>query len=79
MEEVIKLIIGILVLVLGFPIGNFLAKKTKEELKSGQRWFKLIIIMGLIGGIIGLILGNDILMFSSFFVAIVASRSLKRK
>lgn len=78
MNEIIKLIIGILILLLGFPIGSYLAKSTKEESKSGQRWFKLIIIISLIGGVIGLIFGNDILMFSFFFIAIVASRSLKR-
>ena len=78
MQDFYKLIIGILVLVLGFPIGNFLAKKTKEELKKGQKWFKLIIIVSLISGIIGLIFGNDVVLFISFFIAIVTSRSLKK-
>jgi len=78
MQEVYKLIIGILVLALGFPIGNFLAKKTKEELKAGQKWFRLIILISLTGGGIGLIIGNDVLMFGFFFIAIVTSRSLKR-
>jgi len=77
MQEMIKLIIGILILLFGFPIGSYLAKSTKEELKSGQRWFKLIVICSLIAGVVGLIIGNDILMFSFFFIAIVASRSLK--
>jgi len=74
----IKLLIGILILLAGFPIGNYLAKNTKSELKSGQGWFKLIIIVSLIGGFIGLIIGNDVLMFSLFFVGIVTSRSLRR-
>ncbi len=78
MQELIKLVIGILILILGIPIGNYLAKITKEELKSGKKWFKVIIILGLIGGAVGLILGNDVLLFSLFFVAIVTSRSLKR-
>jgi len=77
MEEMIKLFISVFVLILGFPIGYYLAKNTKEELKSGQRWFRLIVIIGLVGGLIGLILGNDFLMFFCFFVAIVTSRSLK--
>jgi len=77
MQEIIRLIIGVLVLLFAFPIGSYVAKSTKEELKSGQKWFKLIVILSLIGGVIGLILGNDILMFSFFFIAIVASRSLK--
>ncbi len=79
MQEMIKLIIGIGVLVLGIPLGILLAKKTKEELKSGQKWFKIIIILSLIGGVIGLIIGDDVLFFSFFFIAIVVSMSLKRK
>ena len=79
MNEMIKLLIGVGVLILGIPIGKFLAHNTKEELKSGQKWFTLIIIVSLIGGFVGLLIGNDIVMFSLFFIAIVASQSLKRK
>jgi len=77
MQELIKLVIGIAFLALGIPIGNFLAKITKEELKSGRKWFKLIVLLSLIFGAVGLIIGNDVLLFSLFFIAIVASRSLK--
>jgi len=79
MQEVVKFIIGILFLIFGFPIGNYLAKNTKEELNNGQRWFKLILIMGIIGTIIGLIIRNDVLMFTFLFIIVVTSRSLKRK
>lgn len=77
MQEITTLIIGTLILLLGIPIGNFLAKATKEELASGRRWFKLIVILSLIGGFISLILKNDIMLFTLFFIAIVTSRSLK--
>ena len=79
MQEIIKLVIGILVLLTGFPIGSYLAKTTKEELRPGQKWFKLIVTVGLLGGFVGLIIGNDALMFSFFFIALVTSRSLKIK
>jgi hypothetical protein len=39
-EEIIKLVFGIIALVLGIPIGNLLQKMTKEELKIGRPWFK---------------------------------------
>ncbi len=78
MQELIKILLGIVFLALGIPIGNLLAKLTKEELKSGQRWFKLIIALSLIGAIVFLILGNDVLLFSLLFIAIVTSRCLKR-
>ncbi|MEN7982561.1 MAG: hypothetical protein ABFQ65_03880, partial [Nanoarchaeota archaeon] len=78
MIELFQLLIGICVLALGFPIGIFLAKQTKEELKSGQKWFRLIIFVSLIGGFIGLVLQNDVLMFSLFFIAIVVSGNLRK-
>ena len=77
MQELIKLVIGIVLLASGIPIGNILAKITKEELRSGKKWFKLIVLVSLIFGVVGLLIRNDILMFSLFFIAIVTSRSLK--
>ena len=76
MQEALKLLIGIVVLVLGIPIGNYLAKLTKEELKEGSMWFKIIIVFSVIGAILGLIFKNDVLLFSLLFIAIVTSRSL---
>jgi hypothetical protein len=77
MNEVIKLLIGVGVLLLGIPIGNLLRKKTLDEQKIGRKWFKLISLISLIGGLIGLLFKEDALMFSFFFIAIVTSRSLK--
>lgn len=79
MIELIKLIIGVFVLILGIPIGNWLSRATKEELGQGQKWFKRIVIISLIGVLVGLILRNDVLLFSFAFIAIVTSRSLKRR
>ena len=79
MEEIVRIIIGIAVLVLGVPIGNLLVRMAKDEQKQGRFWFLLITIAGLIGGFVGLIIGNDVLLFTFFFIAIVASRSLKAK
>ena len=78
MQEIYRLFIGTGILILGFFIGNFLAMKTKEELKAGQKWFKIIVISSLIGAIAGLVLGNDYLFFSFSFIAIVTSRSLRK-
>jgi formate hydrogenlyase subunit 3/multisubunit Na+/H+ antiporter MnhD subunit len=78
MANFINLLIGVIVLLLGIPLGNYLAKYTKEELKSGQKWFKLIIIFSLAGALISLIAGDDVLLFSFLFIAIVTNKSLKR-
>jgi len=76
MQDVIKALIGIGVLILGYFIGNILAMKTKEELFKGRKWFKIIVFSSLVGGVVGLVLRNDVLMFGFFFMAIVTSRSL---
>lgn len=74
----INLLIGTLVLLFGIPLGNFLSKITKDENKRGQSWFKLIGLIGLIGAIIGLVLGSDVLLFSFAFIAIVSSGSIEK-
>jgi K+-transporting ATPase A subunit len=79
MQEITKILLGVFVLLLAIPLGSYLARITKEELKQGQKWFKLIIAFCLIGGLTGLIIGNDFLLFSFFFIAIVTSRSLTFK
>ena len=79
MLESLKIIIGTFILILGIPIGNLLAKYTKEELKDGRKWFNLLIFIGLIGGLVGAIIQNDSLMFSFLFIAVVTIRSLRRK
>ena len=78
MEQIYLLIIGILILALGIPIGKLLAYSTKEELRSGKKWFKLLVIISSVGAIIFLILGNDTLLFGLLLIAIVTSQSLKR-
>ncbi len=77
MQEILKLIMGVLILLCGIPIGMFLAKITKEELKDGQKYFKIIIWIGMLGGFVGLVILNDFIMFGLFFIAIVTSQSLK--
>jgi len=79
MNELITLLIATVVLILGIPIGNLLRKYAKEELKDGRPWIFLLSLIGLLGGFVGLIVGNDALMFTFFFIAIVSSRSLIRK
>lgn len=78
MQEYIMYLIGIFVLILGIPLGSYLAKITKDEMKSGQKWFKLIIIVSLIGAIVSAVLKIDALLFGFLFIAIVTSRSLRK-
>jgi hypothetical protein len=78
MQDVIKVLIGVGVLVLGFFIGNILAMKTKEELFKGRKWLRIVVFSSLILGVVGLIIRNDTIMFGFFFMAVVTSRSLRK-
>lgn len=74
-----ELIIGIGLLILGIPIGLYLSHITKDESKSGQKWFKLVVFASLIGAVISLIIKNDVFLFSFLFIAIVTAMCLKHK
>ena len=79
MQEILKIVIGIAVLFLGIPVGNILAKNTKEELKEGRKWFLLLILTCFIGAVLSLVFGKDSLLFTFLFIAIVTSRSLGKR
>jgi len=76
-EEMLKLTIGIFVLILGIPLGKLLSRITLEEMEIGKSWFKTIVWVSLIGGIICLFLKEDFLMFSFFFITIVTTQNIK--
>lgn len=78
MEELLKLMIGLGVLLIGIPLGNFLARITKDEQKKLQKKFKILTYIGIIVGFVGLIIKNDVILFTFFFIAIVTSRSIKK-
>ncbi|MEK6894974.1 MAG: hypothetical protein AABX48_00470 [Nanoarchaeota archaeon] len=79
MQEIVKILIGLVILGLGIPIGDFLRKQTEEELKSGRKWFGIIVLICLVGAVMALIWRDDALLFGLLFIAIVTSRSLKVK
>ena len=79
MLEVVKILIGLGILISGVFIGKILAKYTEEELAGGQIYFKILTLIGLIIGLVGLFLENDVLLFTGFFVAIVTSQSIEKK
>ena len=78
MEDILKILISAAVLGLGIFIGNWISKITSEEVKKGKKWFFILVIIGLAGGIYGFISGNDFFLFTFFFIAVVASRSLRK-
>ena len=79
MDNFLRLTMALIFLVLGFPIGFYLRKITKDEIKDGQKWFKLIILAGFIGSLTSLFFRNDIFLFTFLFIVIVTSMSLRKR
>jgi len=76
----IQLILLVVTVLLGYPIGRFIASNTKEELKAGKIWFKLIMWACIFGMIISIIMfkKDDLLslLMSFAFIYIIAFVSL---
>ncbi|MDA3836657.1 MAG: hypothetical protein PF542_03465 [Nanoarchaeota archaeon] len=78
MQEIIKILISVGVLVLGFFIGMYMRSQTKDEQKDGKKYFRIITIVSFILVIIGLTTGKDWLLFTFAFTAIVTAQSLRK-
>ncbi len=78
MEEIYKILLGVAIIALGFPMGLILARLTKEELKSGRFWFNLLVIVSGIGAVVSLVFWIDYMFFSFLFFMAVTSMSLRR-
>jgi len=78
-----QIILLVVTVLLGYPVGRFIAANTKEELKAGKIWFKLIILICLIGIFASLIFikgDNLISLIASFiFIILMIYASLKYK
>jgi ABC-type sugar transport system permease subunit len=68
----------ILILLTAIPVGLLIAWLTKEELRDGQRWFKLIALLSCVGSVAFLILKNEIVALSLVYMAIVSYMSVRR-
>ena len=65
------MILEIIVLILAIPVGYLLAWMARDELISGRKWFKIIILLSLILSIIFLILKEIVIFFTLIFILIV--------
>ena len=72
MPELIFQILVVVIALLGYPAGLIIAHLTKEELKAGRRWFRIIAILSVIGIILSAILarGTALLFLAASFVFI---------
>ena len=68
--------IEILLLILAIPAGFLIAYLARDELIVGRKWFRIIIILGLIAGTWFYITGERVVSLSSWFMGIIALVSL---
>jgi len=74
----LTLILSILVLLTSIPAGLLIAWLTKEELKAGKKWFKILVLAGVLGMIIGIFYKNWAVALTFAYMAIVAGLSWKK-
>jgi len=80
--SILQLLLLILAVFSGWPIGLFIASKTKEELKAGRKWFKTAIAscIVLVFASILILKGDEMLLsISAFtFMLMLFSAALKK-
>ena len=73
----------ILVLILSIPTGYLIAWLAQDELKEGRKYFRILMIVSLLVGILFWLLGERYIIYTSGFVFIVSlisfMKSNKRK
>ncbi|MEM4215283.1 MAG: hypothetical protein QW484_02900 [Candidatus Pacearchaeota archaeon] len=78
--NILTIILVIIIALLGYPTGLLIAKFTEEELHTGRKWFKLIIVVCILAIIVSIFIAKaETLLFliSSFiFILLVALASL---
>jgi len=73
----IKEILVIVIILLSIPAGYLIAWLCMDELVIGRRWFKLIMILSILLGLIFLFY-NIIIALTMFFILIVALISYRK-
>jgi uncharacterized membrane protein len=67
-----ELIINIVLLIIAVPVGLLIAYLCRDELVEGRKWFRIIVLMGIILGIWFYIRGQTYISLTLFFIAIAA-------
>ena len=72
----IKEMLIAIVILLGIPIGYLVAWLCRDELVEGRNWFKVIIFVAILIGIVMAIIGEDVILWTMLFITIVTFVSL---
>lgn len=73
MNEIISILS---VIVLSVVLGIIVTRFTREELKDGKNWFIALIVLGIFGGIVSFVFGENIMGASCFGISLMGLISL---
>ena len=65
------MILEIIILILAIPTGLLLAWMARDELTTGRKWFKLIMMLDIILSIILLLMKEIVIFLTLIFILIV--------
>lgn len=68
--------VEVLILLSAIPLGYWVSKLSDDELDSGRKWFRILIIGGVLSGIFFFLIGRDAEGFASIFISIFSLTSL---
>jgi len=66
------MLLEVIILILAIPVGFLIAYLARDELVAGRKWFKAIIIVGVVVGIGGFLFGQSIVGWTCGFILIVS-------
>ncbi len=72
------MLIEIIILILGIPAGYLIAWLARDELVAGRMWFKILIIISILIGIIFYFFDRIYISLSTAFIVIVSAISLMK-
>jgi hypothetical protein len=63
---------GIIILVLGIPVGFLIAWMCRDELVVGRKWFKILTVAGFVIGLFFWFIGERVVAWTCGFVMVVS-------
>jgi uncharacterized protein YacL len=66
------MLIELIILILGIPVGLLIAWMCKDELKQGFRWFRMLVILSLVLALFFWLYGLGYIALTCGFIAIVS-------
>lgn len=67
-----EMLLEIIILLIGIPVGFLIAYLTKDELVAGRKWFKVLIIVFVLVGIWSVLTGWNVVAWTSAFIVVVS-------